>query len=59
VQQQVNSYRFTTKKGSVSLKTIVSKEKTSTNIIVMEGTKIVYQKQVISQHSLILNPALV
>lgn len=59
VQKQVDSYSFTTKKGSVSLKTIVSKEKTSTNIIVMEGTKIAYQKQMISLNSLILNPTLV
>ena len=48
--QQFNPYGFNTKKGSVSLQTLLAQEQTSTKIIIKEGSNIVYQKEVISQH---------
>ncbi|MNE22351.1 hypothetical protein D3C80_1155590 [compost metagenome] len=57
--QQVNPYSFETNKGSVFLKTILSPEQTSTKIVVMEGSTIVFQKEVMSQHSLVVNSILV
>lgn len=57
--QQVNPYNFETKRVSVFLKTILSPEQTSTKIIVTEGSRIVFQKEVISQHSLVVNSILV
>lgn len=57
--QQLNPYSFETKKGSVSLQTLLSSEQTSTKIIIKEGNTIVYQKEVISQHSLVVNSLLV
>ena len=52
-------YGFITKKGSVYLKTKLSSESTSTIIILKEGTSIVYQKEIISKHSLIVDSVLV
>lgn len=57
--QQLEPYGFTTKKGSVHLKTTLAAKQTSTQITVTEGSKIVYQKEVISQHSLVVNSILV
>lgn len=57
--QQLNPYGFETKKGSVSLQTLLAPKKTSTKIIIKEGTTIVYQNEVISQHSLVANSFLV
>jgi hypothetical protein len=57
--QQINPYSFETKKGSVFLKTLLSPEQTSTKIVVMEGSTIVFQKEVISQHSLSVSSILV
>lgn len=57
--QKFHPYSFKTNKGSVSLKTILSPEKTSTIIIVKESNTIVYQNEIISQHTLIVCPALV
>jgi len=57
--QQLEPYGFTTKKGSVHLKTTLGTKQTSTQITVTEGSKIVYQKEVISLHSLVVNSILV
>jgi hypothetical protein len=57
--QQLDPYSFVTKKGSVFLKTVLSPGQTSTKIIVKEGTNIVFQKEVISQHSLVVKSVLV
>nr|WP_294782263.1 hypothetical protein [uncultured Flavobacterium sp.] len=53
--QQFNPYGFDTKRGSVSLQTILTPEQTATKIIIKEGNAIVYQKEVISKHLLIAN----
>lgn len=57
--QPFNPYGFETNKGSVSLKTQLCSNQTSTKIVVMEGSNIVFQKEVISQHSLTVNSILV
>lgn len=57
--QKFDPYSFETNKGSVSLKTILSPEKTSTIIIVKESTTIVYQKEIVSQHTLSVSSMLV
>lgn len=57
--QQSNPYSFETKKGQVFLKTQLSYGQTSTKIVVMEGSNIVFQKEVLSQHSLTVNSVLV
>ncbi|WP_348812046.1 hypothetical protein [Flavobacterium maritimum] len=57
--QPLNPYGFETKKGSVFLKTLLSPKQTSTKIIVSEGSNIILQKEVISQHSLVVNSILV
>jgi hypothetical protein len=57
--QKFDPYRFETNKGSVSLKTILSPEKTSTTIIVKERSRIVYQKEIVSQHTLSVGSILV
>lgn len=57
--QQFNPYGFNTKKGSVSLQTLLAQEQTSTKIIIKEGSSIVYQKEVISQHRFVTNSLLV
>ena len=57
--QQFNPYGFNTKKGSVSLQTLLAQEQTSTKIIIKEGSNIVYQKEVISQHRFVANSLLV
>jgi hypothetical protein len=57
--QKFDPYSFETNKGSVSLKTILSPEKTSTIIIVKESTTIVYQKEIVSQHTLSVGSTLV
>jgi hypothetical protein len=57
--KQLNPYSFETKKGSVFLKTQLSSDYTSTKIVVMEGSSIVFQKEVISQHSLYVSSILV
>jgi len=56
--QQLEPYGFTTKKGSVFLKTTLSQD-TSILIIVKEGNTIVYKKELLSKHSLISNSVLV
>ncbi|SFC55623.1 hypothetical protein [Flavobacterium phragmitis] len=53
--QQLNPYSFDTRKGSVSLQTVLNSEQTTTKIIIKEGNNIVYQKEVISQHSLVVS----
>jgi len=57
--QKFDPYSFETNKGSVSLKTILSPEQNSTIIIVKEGTNIVYQKEVISRHTLFVSSLVV
>lgn len=57
--QKFDPYGFETNKGSVSLKTILSPEKTSTIIMVKESTTIVYQKEIVSQHTLSVGSMLV
>ncbi|BDU24150.1 hypothetical protein FLGSB24_08940 [Flavobacterium sp. GSB-24] len=57
--QQLNPYSFDTQKGSVSLQTILASDQTSTKIIIKEGSSIVYQKEVISQHKLTVNSFLI
>lgn len=57
--QKFDPYSFETNKGSVSLKTILSPEKSSTIIIVRESNAIVYQKEIISQHTLSVGSTLV
>lgn len=57
--QKFEPYSFETNKGSVSLKTILSPEKTSTIIIIKERSRIVYQKEIVSQHTLSLGSILV
>lgn len=57
--QPLNPYGFETKKGSVFLKTLLSPEQTSTKIVITEGSNIIFQKEVLSQHSLIVNSCLV
>ncbi|MFH6992846.1 hypothetical protein [Flavobacterium sp. FlaQc-48] len=56
--QQLEPYGFTTKKGSVFLKTTLS-QNTSILIIVKEGNTIVYKKEILSKHRLIANSVLV
>lgn len=56
---QLEPYGFITHKGSVFLKTILSPENTATKIIIKEGTTVVYQKEIISKHSLNVNSILV
>ncbi len=56
--QQLEPYGFTTKKGSVFLKTTLS-QNTSILIIIKEGNTIVYKKELLSKHSLITNSVLV
>lgn len=56
---QLEPYGFITQKGSVYLKTTLSSQNTSTKIIIKEGTSVVYQKEVISKHSLIVDSVLV
>lgn len=55
----LDPYGFITQKGSVSLKTTLSSENTITKIIIKEGTSVVYQKEVISKHSLIVDSVFV
>ncbi|SMO95010.1 hypothetical protein SAMN06265220_11152 [Flavobacterium nitrogenifigens] len=50
--QKLNPYGYDTRKGSVSLQTILAMEQTVTKIIINEGNSIVYQKEIISKHSL-------
>lgn len=57
--QQLNPYGFETKKGSVELQTLLAPEQTSTKILVKEGNIIVYQKEIISKHTLIFNSVFV
>lgn len=57
--KQQSPYSFETKKGRVFLKTLLSADQTSTKIVVMEGSTIVYQEEIISQHSLTVNSILV
>ena len=57
--QQLDPYSFETRKGNVFLKTLLSSEQTSTKIVVMEGSTIVFQKEIISQHSLVVKSVLV
>ncbi|WP_264535675.1 hypothetical protein [Flavobacterium sp. N1736] len=56
---QLEPYGFMTQKGSVYLKTILSPENTATKIIIKEGNTVVYQKEIISKHSLVVNSVLV
>jgi hypothetical protein len=56
---QSEPYGFMTQKGSVYLKTTLSPENTVTKILIKEGTSVVYQKEVISKHSLIVESVLV
>ncbi|MRX39291.1 hypothetical protein GJU43_08400 [Flavobacterium sp. LC2016-23] len=56
---QVEPYGFMTQKGSVYLKTILSPENTAITIIIKEGTTVVYQKELISKHSLNVTSVLV
>ncbi|WP_163409455.1 hypothetical protein [Flavobacterium ajazii] len=56
---QLNPYGFETKRGSVFLKTQLCYDQTSTKIVVKEGSSIVYEKEIISQHSLTVNSVLV
>ncbi|WP_269234096.1 hypothetical protein [Flavobacterium flavigenum] len=56
---QLNPYGFETKSGSVFLKTQLCYDQTSTKIVVKEGSNIVFEKEVISQHSLTVNSVLV
>lgn len=56
---QFNPYGFNTKRGSVSLQTLLAQEQTSTKIIIKEGNTIVYQKEVVSQHRFAGNSLLV
>jgi hypothetical protein len=58
-EQILNPYGFETKKGSVFLKTLLASNQTSTKIIVSEGSNIIFQKEIISQHSLTVNSVLV
>lgn len=57
--QQLKPYGFETKKGNVFLKTLLSPDETSTKIVVMEGSIVIFQKEVISKHSLVINSSLV
>lgn len=57
--QQLKPYGFETKKGNVFLKTLLSPDETSTKIVVMEGSIVIFQKEVISKHSLVINSFLV
>lgn len=57
--QQLYPYGFETKKGSVVLRTRLAPEQTSTKILVKEGNIIVYQNEIISKHTLIVNSVLV
>lgn len=57
--QQLNPYGFDTRKGSVSLKTHLAPEQTITKIIIKEGSSIVYQKEIVSKHSLTADSFLV
>lgn len=57
--KQLNPYGFETKRGSVFLKTVLCYDQTSTQIVVKEGSNIVFEKEVISQHSLAVSSILV
>lgn len=57
--KQLNPYGFETKRGSVFLKTQLCYDQTSTQIVVKEGSNIVFEKEVISQHSLAVSSILV
>ncbi|MGQ7945868.1 hypothetical protein [Flavobacterium sp. WC2509] len=57
--QNFNPYGFETIKGSVFLKTQLCQNQTSIKIVVTEGLNIVFQKEIISQHSLSVNSVLV
>lgn len=57
--QSFNPYGFETNKGSVALKTQLCSNQTSTKIVVKEGSNIVFQKEIISKHSLIASSVLV
>lgn len=57
--QEFNPYGFNTKKGSVSLQTLLAQEQTSTKIIIKEGSTVVYEKDIVSQHLLSVNSVLV
>lgn len=48
---QLNPYGFETKRGSVFLKTQLCYDQTSTEIVVKEGSHIVFQKEIISLHN--------
>lgn len=56
---QLNPYGFETKRGSVFLKTQLCYDQTSTKIVVKEGSNILFEKEVISQHSLTVSSILV
>lgn len=57
--QPFNPYGFETNKGSVFLKTQLSYHQTSTKIVVKEGSNIVFQKEIISQHNFSISSVLV
>lgn len=56
---QSEPYGFITQKGSVYLKTVLSPENTATKILIKEGNTVVYQKEIISKHSLNVTSVLV
>lgn len=55
---QLTPYGFETKRGSVFLKTQLTYHKTSTEIVVKEGSDIVFQKEIVSQHNFTSNSVL-
>lgn len=57
--QQFNPYGFETKRGQVFLKTQLSHHQTATKIVVTEGSTIIFQKEIISQHRLNVSSVLV
>ncbi|CAD0005936.1 hypothetical protein [Flavobacterium chungangense] len=57
--KQVNPYGFETKRGSVFLKTHLSDNHTSIEMVVTEGSHVVFQKEIISRHNFTVNSILV
>jgi hypothetical protein len=57
--RQLNPYSFETKKGNVFLKTQLASDQASTKIVVTEGSTIIFQKEIISKHSLTVNSIVV
>lgn len=51
-EQPFNPYGFATEKGNVQLATILSSNQTITKIIITEGNRIVYDRKIISSHTL-------